>query len=84
SDFFPRSSYEYAKSLLVKNKDEQKARENALSEWSESYNGPPGEGEDPYNQLLTGKENPIHNADFANVSLKFWTPFFKASGQEGQ
>jgi len=84
SDFFPRSSYEYAKSLLVKNKDEQKARENALSEWSESYNGPPGEGEDPYNQLLTENENPIHNADFANVSLKFWTPFLKASGQEGQ
>lgn len=76
--FYPRSSHCFVESVIQKNKKERKALGYAQKEWEPSYNGPPGEGEDAYNQLVVGQQNPIEHPEFAEVSLWFWAPFFKA------
>ncbi len=83
--FFPRSSFCFAESVLQKNKNEQKALKSAQKEWEpNNYKGPPGEGEDAYNQLVVDSLNPIEDPSFITDSLAFWKPVFEALNSEDQ
>jgi exodeoxyribonuclease V gamma subunit len=80
--FFPESAYAYAEEVCYKNEDPESGIHKAGNKWIRDYGSYPGEGEDPYNKLLLGAENPLHQETFKTAAEQFWTPFFNAVVEE--
>jgi exodeoxyribonuclease V gamma subunit len=74
--FFPNSSFAYAEAVCQQQKEPEDGIKAAHGKWKNSYSPYPKEGDDPYNRLLTGGENPIEETSFKEVSISFWSPFF--------
>ena len=73
--FFPGSSWEYARMLLEKNKDEEDALGNALKIWKgDDYNR--GECQDPYYRLCFGNTNPL-DSEFKMIAEKVFGPLLQ-------
>jgi exodeoxyribonuclease V gamma subunit len=73
--FFPGSSWEYARMLIEKNKDEEDALGKALNIWKgDDYNR--GEWEDPYYQLCFGNTNPL-DSEFKVIAEEVFGPILK-------
>ena len=76
--FFPESSFAYAHEVYLNKKDKSAGLYKASKKWVREWGSYPGEGEDPYNKLLLGDENPLESKEFHNASIAFWGPFFDA------
>ncbi|WP_138429800.1 exodeoxyribonuclease V subunit gamma [Fodinibius saliphilus] len=78
---FCKSSYAYAKAVLQDDKEEEEGISKAIKKW-EPIDTPsfymPGEGDDPYNKLVTGREHPFDEPRFAEYSRSLWAPYFEA------
>ncbi len=81
--FFPESTFAYAEEIYQKNGDPESGLYKAGNKWIRNYGSYPGEGEDPYNKLLLGSENPLQQNEFKTISEQFWGPFFNAIVEEG-
>jgi len=73
--FFPATSYKYAHLLLVKEKTEYDALENARRTW-EGNDFNPGESEDPYFDLCFRKTDPLDD-EFERTSTEVYRPIFE-------
>jgi exodeoxyribonuclease V gamma subunit len=73
--FFPGSSWEYARMLFGKNKEEEDALKSALKNWEggEHYRG---ECEDPYYQLCFGNTNPL-DSEFKLIAEQVFGPLMR-------
>ncbi|TYP95339.1 DNA helicase/exodeoxyribonuclease V, gamma subunit [Fodinibius salinus] len=76
-DFYCKSSYAYAESILQDEKDEEAAVSRAQKKWESGYNYT-GEKEDPSNKLVTDGREPLEDSDFRAISCGFWEPYFEA------
>ena len=72
--FYPATSYKYAHLLLVKEKAEYDALENARRTW-EGNDFNPGESEDPYFDLCFRKTDPLDD-EFERTSTEIFEPIF--------
>jgi exodeoxyribonuclease V gamma subunit len=73
--FFPGSSWEYARMLLEKNKDEEDALGKALKIW-QGGDYKRGECEDPYYQLCFGNINPL-DSEFKVIAEEVFGPLLQ-------
>ncbi len=73
--FFPRSSWEYARMLLGKDKTEEDALVNALKIWEGDFYKR-GECEDPYYQLCFGNANPL-DSEFKVIAEEVFGPLLR-------
>lgn len=78
SYFFADASFAYAETVCYKNEDRESGISKAYGKWKREYSSYPGEGEDPYNKLLLGNENPLETEPFQRMSELFWEPFFES------
>lgn len=73
--FFPESSWEYAESILLKNKPEETALYNALKKWKgDSYASIPGEALDSYNALCFESIDPLQGEEFKLTAMEIFEP----------
>ncbi|MDZ7715030.1 MAG: exodeoxyribonuclease V subunit gamma [Balneolaceae bacterium] len=79
---FPESSFAFGHEVCLKNEDESTGLYKASKKWIREWGSYPGEGEDPYNKLLLGSQNPLELNEFQVASKKFWSPFFEALIEE--
>jgi len=70
--FFPVSSFEYASTILLKNRIQPTALKAAQRKWSGS-DFSRGESEDPYFERCFSKNNPL-DEDFEEISMKIFSP----------
>ena len=70
--FFPVSSFEYAYTILLKNRIQPAALKAAQRKWSGS-DFSHGESKDPYFERCFGKKDPLDN-DFEKISMKIFSP----------
>ncbi len=80
--FFPESTFAYAEEVCYKNGAPESGLYKAGNKWVRDYGSYPGEGEDPYNKLLLGSENPLQQKAFETAAEQFWSPFFNAIVEE--
>lgn len=80
--FYCKSSYAYAKAISNPENEKEDSIAKAVNEWDASWNGIPGEGDDPYYKLITGGEQPFDNPQFAEYSCDVWDPFFEVLNRE--
>ena len=80
--FFPESAFAYAEEVCNKNGDPESGLYKAGNKWVRDYGSYPGEGEDPYNKLLLGPENPLQKKAFKTAAEQFWAPFFNDLAEE--
>ncbi|SMO40387.1 exodeoxyribonuclease V subunit gamma [Fodinibius sediminis] len=81
--FFPESAFAYAEQVCYKNGSPDTGLSRARNKWIREYSDYPGEGQDPYNKLLLGDENPLQKKAFKRAAENFWEPFFEAIVGEG-
>ncbi|NGP88015.1 exodeoxyribonuclease V subunit gamma [Fodinibius halophilus] len=79
---FCKSSYAYAKAVLQDDKEEDEGIAKAVSKWEPGWGGYPGEGDDPYNKLVTEGEHPFEEQEFVEYSRSLWAPYFEAIIEE--
>ncbi len=73
-NFFPESSWEFAESVLIKNKPGEIALYNALKKWNgDQYSYNPGEANDPYNSLCFRSIDALGEV-FKLTSLEIFEP----------
>ncbi len=73
--FFPESSWEFAKTILLENKPEDTALFNAQKKWNgDSYMSIPGESQDPYNSLCFGSNDPLYEEKFKLTAMEIFEP----------
>lgn len=77
-----KSSYAYAKAISNPENKKEDGIAKAVNEWDASWNGIPGEGDDPYYKLITGGEQPFDNPQFAEYSCDVWDPFLEVLNRE--
>ncbi len=70
--FFPGSSFEYARKMLIKNQAEQAALNFAQKKWVGS-DFSRGESDDPYFELCFGKTDPL-DKDFKKIAENVFAP----------
>ncbi|MGK7368904.1 MAG: hypothetical protein ACNS64_01715, partial [Candidatus Halalkalibacterium sp. M3_1C_030] len=81
--FFPDTSFAYAESIYLSDKDVDSALKSASYKWQHDYASYPKEGDDPYNKLIMREANPLNNNKFRDISERFWKPYFSNTKQEG-
>ena len=77
-----KSSYAYAKAIADPQNEKEDGIAKAVDEWDASWNGIPGEGDDPYYRLITGGEQPFDDPQFSEYSCNVWDPFFEVLNRE--
>jgi exodeoxyribonuclease V gamma subunit len=70
--FFPESSFEYARRLLLKHQSPSDALNAARNKWSGS-DFAMGESRDPYFERCFGRTDPLDHA-FQDISEKIFAP----------
>ena len=70
--FFPESSFEYARKIILKNQSKQDALNSGKNKWTGS-DFARGESEDLYFELCFGKTDPLDQA-FQQISIEVFTP----------
>ena len=70
--FFPESSFEYARKIILKNQSKQDALNSGKNKWTGS-DFVRGESEDLYFELCFGKTDPLDQA-FQQISIEVFTP----------
>lgn len=73
--FFPESSFEYMRKILLKNQTRPEALNSAKKKWDGS-DFTRGESEEPYFELCFGKTDPLDEA-FENLAKEIFTPLLK-------
>lgn len=82
--FFPQSSWEFAETLLLKNKPEETALYNALKIWKgDSYSSSPGESQDSYNSLCFKSIDPIPGEEFKSLAIEIFEPLISNMERNG-
>ncbi|MDZ7693445.1 MAG: hypothetical protein U5K69_20395 [Balneolaceae bacterium] len=72
---FTETSYKFAKYLLEKEYDPDRALARARNkEWTSSKYNKWAEDADPYINILFKNSEPIDTQEFKNISLKLWKP----------
>jgi len=82
--FFPDSSWEFAKTILLENKPEETALFNALKKWKgESYLSVPGDAQDPYNSLCFNSIDPLEREEFKLTAVEIFEPLIANMERDG-
>lgn len=71
---FTETSYAYARAIIEEDKDHPEALKKAEQKWKDSYYGPPGEGSDPFINILYDNIEVIDSQSFKDLSIKVWEP----------
>ena len=72
--FFPESSFEYARKIILKNQSKQAALNSGKNKWTGS-DFARGESEDPYFERCFGKTDPL-DQEFQQISVDVFAPLF--------
>jgi len=72
--FFPESSFEYARKIILKNQSKQAALNSGKNKWTGS-DFARGESEDPYFERCFGKIDPL-DQEFQQISVDVFAPLF--------
>jgi len=73
--FFPVTSYEYARQVVINGKSKSSALNSADKKWNAGYNYP-GESKDPYLDLCFREKDPL-DEQFERVSTEVYRPIFE-------